>query len=229
MPATHSQPLPDRSATPVVARETGSVGTGGGAMLRGVLVRAGTFEAGGEMVDGVVINCRREDLAALPRLPLYEAVAVVPAAPVVPHQLPPVGSRFVDPQRVLGEAESWMQDVEMVAEEDRTEEESYALALWDELRRLRSIGRAAGPSGTEAIVCADITRRQAHGIAKYGTTVAANPLSLRQWLQHAYEESLDQSVYLRRAIAEIDAQNTPVTDAEPETPANTRAQSPRSV
>ena len=78
--AGDSQPLPDRSATPAVARETGSVGTGG-------------------------------------------------------------GSRFVDPQRVLGEAESWMQDVEMVDEEDRTEEESYALALWDELRRLRSIVR----------------------------------------------------------------------------------------
>lgn len=53
------------------------------------------------------------------------------------------GSRFVDPQRVLGEAESWMQDVEMVNEEDRTEDESYALALWDELRRLRNLCREA--------------------------------------------------------------------------------------
>lgn len=53
------------------------------------------------------------------------------------------GSRFVDPRRVLGEAESWMQDVEMVDEEDRTEDESYALALWDELRRLRNLCREA--------------------------------------------------------------------------------------
>ena len=53
------------------------------------------------------------------------------------------GSRFVDPKRVLGEAESWMQDVEMVEEEDRTEDESYALALWDELRRLRNLCREA--------------------------------------------------------------------------------------
>ena len=53
------------------------------------------------------------------------------------------GSRFVDPQRVLGQAESWMQDVEMVEEEDRTEDESYALALWDELRRLRNLCREA--------------------------------------------------------------------------------------
>lgn len=37
--------------------------------------------------------------------------------------------------------------------------------------------------------------------------MADNPLELRAWLQHAYEESLDQSIYLRRAIAEIDKQN----------------------
>ena len=60
------------------------------------------------------------------------------------------------------------------------------------------------PTGIEAEVCAEIARRQALGIAKYGGTVANNPLSLREWLQHAYEESLDQAVYLRRAIAEID-------------------------
>ena len=60
--------------------------------------------------------------------------------------------------------------------------------------------------GTEASVCLDIGSRQEMGIAKYGTTVADNPLSLRQWLQHAYEETLDKAIYLRRAIAEIDAQ-----------------------
>lgn len=133
-------------------------------ILRGVLVRVGTFEAGGEVVDGVVINCRREDLAALPRLPLYEAVAVVPAAPVLPIRLPVVGSRFVDPQRLLAEAESWMQDVEMVDEEDRTEEESYALALWDELRRLRSLCResiamAEAWQDADGAAAADFVRR----------------------------------------------------------------------
>ena len=60
--------------------------------------------------------------------------------------------------------------------------------------------------GTEANVCLDIGSRQEMGIAKYGTTVADNPLSLRQWLQHAYEETLDKAIYLKRAIAEIDAQ-----------------------
>ena len=61
--------------------------------------------------------------------------------------------------------------------------------------------------GIEASVCIEIARRQEMGIAKYGTTVADNPLSLRQWLQHAFEEALDQAIYLKRAIAEIDAQD----------------------
>lgn len=60
------------------------------------------------------------------------------------------------------------------------------------------------PTGTEARVCADITARQALGIKKYGTTVEANPLPLRQWLQHAYEETLDQAIYLKRTIEEIE-------------------------
>lgn len=61
------------------------------------------------------------------------------------------------------------------------------------------------PTGIEAIVCNDIAARQQLGIAKYGTTVADNPLPLRAWLEHAYEECLDQAVYLRRAMAEVDS------------------------
>lgn len=59
-------------------------------------------------------------------------------------------------------------------------------------------------TGIEAEVCREIARRQALGVAKYGQTVAENPLELRAWLWHALEECLDQAVYLRRAIAEID-------------------------
>lgn len=59
-------------------------------------------------------------------------------------------------------------------------------------------------SGTEARVCVDIAYRQQAGINKYGTTVEANPLTLRQWLQHSYEETLDQAIYLKRAIEELD-------------------------
>lgn len=64
--------------------------------------------------------------------------------------------------------------------------------------------KAVVASGTEARVIDDIAKRQLMGIQKYKTTVEENPLSLRQWLQHAYEECLDQAVYLRRAIEEID-------------------------
>lgn len=65
------------------------------------------------------------------------------------------------------------------------------------------------PHGIEAMLCTEIAARQARGMAKYGTSVADNPLTLRQWLQHAMEEALDQAVYLRRAIAELDAQAAP--------------------
>ncbi len=58
--------------------------------------------------------------------------------------------------------------------------------------------------GTEARAIAMISERQEKGVSKYGTTVAENPLSLREWLQHAMEEALDQAIYLARAIEEID-------------------------
>jgi hypothetical protein len=53
-------------------------------------------------------------------------------------------------------------------------------------------------------VAEDIFRRQALGFKKYGITVAGNPLPLREWLQHQYEELLDAAIYCRRAIEEID-------------------------
>ena len=59
-------------------------------------------------------------------------------------------------------------------------------------------------SGTELRVCQMIAERQMRGIEKYGTTVSANPLTLRDWLQHALEESLDHAIYLKRAIEELD-------------------------
>lgn len=62
------------------------------------------------------------------------------------------------------------------------------------------------PEGIEAEVCVDISRRAAMGLNKYGVTVADNPLNLREWLTHQYEELLDAAIYCKRAIAEIDAQ-----------------------
>ena len=42
------------------------------------------------------------------------------------------------------------------------------------------------------------------GIKKYGTTTDRNDLSLYQWLNHALMESLDQCVYLKRAITKLE-------------------------
>jgi len=56
------------------------------------------------------------------------------------------------------------------------------------------------------MVCQDVAKRQAFGLSKYGVTVADNPLTHLQWLQHAYEECLDQAVYLKRAITELEKQ-----------------------
>ena len=61
---------------------------------------------------------------------------------------------------------------------------------------------------TEQEVCKNILDRQQLGIAKYGRTVAGNPLTERQWIQHAYEEALDMAIYLKRLMQEMDAKNS---------------------
>lgn len=58
-------------------------------------------------------------------------------------------------------------------------------------------------SDTETLVVNDIRTRQEMGVIKYGTTVAQNPLSHQQWLQHMYEELLDAAIYCKRAIQEL--------------------------
>ena len=69
---------------------------------------------------------------------------------------------------------------------------------------LDTAGGFARVTGTEARVCELIAARQRLGVAKYGMTVAGNPLDLRQWLQHQLEELLDAAVYCKRAIEEMD-------------------------
>lgn len=55
----------------------------------------------------------------------------------------------------------------------------------------------------EESVVEDIRSRRELGRAKYGATMERDDLSLRDWLQHAYEETLDQAIYLRRAIRDL--------------------------
>lgn len=54
-------------------------------------------------------------------------------------------------------------------------------------------------------VIAELKQRSEKGISKYGTTLADNPLSLVEWLQHAKEETMDEVLYLQRAIDELKA------------------------
>lgn len=74
------------------------------------------------------------------------------------------------------------------------------------------VGKSGVPD-VERQVCYEILERQRMGVAKYGTTLADNNLSLRAWLQHALEECLDQALYLRRAISEIDKANVVVEES----------------
>lgn len=60
--------------------------------------------------------------------------------------------------------------------------------------------QAPTPTGIEKEVCADIALRQQYGLGKYPTTVEENPAPLVAWLQHAYEETLDHAIYLKKAI-----------------------------
>lgn len=63
------------------------------------------------------------------------------------------------------------------------------------------------PDSIVEAVRTDLLRRSQIGIAKYGVTLDRKDLCLRDWLQHAYEETLDQANYLKRAIMEIDEGN----------------------
>lgn len=60
------------------------------------------------------------------------------------------------------------------------------------------------PTGIEKEVCDDIAERQAIGLNKYGVTVADNPLNLREWLEHQYQELLDAAIYCKLAIKELE-------------------------
>lgn len=53
----------------------------------------------------------------------------------------------------------------------------------------------------------DLLDRSNLGIKKYGTTLDGNICKLRDKLQHAYEECLDQANYLKWAITQLDLES----------------------
>jgi len=50
----------------------------------------------------------------------------------------------------------------------------------------------------------DLLERSNAGIDKYNNTLDRTDINLKGWLQHAYEECLDQANYLKRSIIEIE-------------------------
>ena len=58
------------------------------------------------------------------------------------------------------------------------------------------------PSAILQIVIAELKVREQRGLNKYGTTMDRKDLTTKQWLQHAYEEALDLSLYLKKLIEE---------------------------
>lgn len=59
------------------------------------------------------------------------------------------------------------------------------------------------PSATLTAVMDDLKLREMRGLGKYYTTVDRSDLTLEDWLQHAYEEVLDEAMYLKRALIKI--------------------------
>ena len=54
----------------------------------------------------------------------------------------------------------------------------------------------------------DLNERSRIGVEKYNTTLEREDLSLKDWLQHTYEETLDKANYLKRAILELEKNDT---------------------
>ncbi len=67
-------------------------------------------------------------------------------------------------------------------------------------RRVSSLASTPPSDPIVAAVCADLAARSAVGQRKYGCTLARDDLTPEQWARHAYEEALDQALYLRRLM-----------------------------
>lgn len=61
------------------------------------------------------------------------------------------------------------------------------------------------PSATTQLLIEMLTQRDAHGLAKYGTTLDRTDLTPAQWLQHLTEELLDGAGYAQAMLREFRA------------------------
>lgn len=76
-----------------------------------------------------------------------------------------------------------------------------------EIRLSAAIPEGMNSSSGDAIVdetIAILLARSKLGQEKYGTTLMRNDLSLLDWMRYAIEESLDRTLYMRRAYKELE-------------------------
>lgn len=66
------------------------------------------------------------------------------------------------------------------------------------------VGGAASPDPNVEKNRKALLDRSILGQKKYGMTTANNPLTHKQWLQHALEEALDMANYLQAAISKLE-------------------------
>lgn len=136
----------------------------------------------------------------VPELPEREDIAILQKFNAHYNSIREQFYRSLSEFHVFGNG--WLNRLEKVR--DLSEKDIGAISR----KRLRYRPSNPMPSGikddTETLVCEDIKERQELGINKYGQRVSTNPLELREWLQHAYEEALDQAIYLKRSIQEMD-------------------------
>ena len=63
-------------------------------------------------------------------------------------------------------------------------------------------------------VISDIRRQEEKGLVTYGTTMDRDDYELVNWLQEAYEETIDKALYLKAAINKIKNGTQRRTDSE---------------
>lgn len=73
-------------------------------------------------------------------------------------------------------------------------------ALHDTIKRIAKVSPDSNVEKNREM----LLQRSIVGLAKYGVTTDNNPLTLREWLQHALEEALDMANYLQAAISKLD-------------------------
>ena len=102
-------------------------------------------------------------------------------------------------------------NVDPVAKEGRCCEKcNYSIVIPARIRNSninkKDIEHTEACNITKSII-KDLIDSDKKGVEEYGTTVDRGDYNLKDWLQHAYEETLDTAKYLAAAIKKLENQN----------------------